>query len=203
MRFPDTRRDIRWQNLNMFPITILLFIFNLVNIGVTSAYIGTYDLYVNPLSISIICTCVISIIHTFVDILVIPHNKLSPIYVTIMSSFYTLFWTGAVIISGISMAFGLSYGECNAYYYDYYMYRDTNSTGCPMLITTFVFSVFTLVLYVSALCVGAIALGRFQKMALGRQRASYAVENYQPNYSQRGKFPGCLGRVSVVHIHGR
>lgn len=45
MRFPDTRRDVRWQNLNMFPICIMLFIFNIVNLGVTSAYI---DYYTDP-----------------------------------------------------------------------------------------------------------------------------------------------------------
>lgn len=187
MRFPDTRRDVRWQNLNMFPICIMLFIFNIVNLGVTSAYI---DYYTDPFSITIICTSIVTIIHSFVDILVVPHNKLSPIYVTIMSSFCTLFWTGGVIVSAVAMVFGIQGGICSPYYYDYYDYYSMHgysSSGCPMLITSFVFSLFTLALYVSALCVGAIALGRFQKAALGRQRISYDVENYnRPNYSQRG-----------------
>ncbi|KAI5839569.1 hypothetical protein DFP73DRAFT_561326 [Morchella snyderi] len=188
MRFPDTRRDVRWQNLNMFPITILLFICNCVNIGVTCAYMGRFSNF-SPLSLGVMCTCIISIIHTFVDLLVIPHNRLNPIYVTIMSSFYTIFWTSAVILSALSMVSGLT-GTCSSYYYGYGYpydhYQGFGSAGCSMLITTFVFSMFTLILYVAALCVGAIALGRFQRAALGRQRVSYDVTSYnQPNYSQR------------------
>ncbi|KAH0606202.1 uncharacterized protein H6S33_003863 [Morchella sextelata] len=188
MRFPDTRRDVRWQNLNMFPISILLLICNIVNIGVLSAYTSISSYYLDSFSISIICTCVISVIHLVVDIIVIPHNKLNPIYVTIMSSFYTLFWAGAVILSALSMVYGIE-ASCNEY--DYYSlgpdpFADGQST-CGMLISSFVFSLFSLILYVAALCVGAIALGRFQKAALGRQRISYDVANYnQPNYSQRG-----------------
>jgi hypothetical protein len=47
MRFPDTRRDVRWQNLNMFPISILLLICNIVNIGVLSAYTSISSYYLD------------------------------------------------------------------------------------------------------------------------------------------------------------